>query len=866
MAVRAFNFFIGALLFCSMACYAQEQHGASHTKLSPALAQRLYYGWQDSTDVMVVLKKGNSFPASVTPVCRVLHTYRHFVVLRIPTKQIPHLVNNSSVVFTDAVKPPKEELTTGYLDLAVNKLNYAHARFPAVLGNGILASVKEQQSDTADIDYAGRYVHTGAGAPAVTTHASIMATTLAGAGNSSPFARGAAPAALVTSTSFASLLPEEDSYYKRFKITLQNHSYGTVPENYYGPEAAAYDESVAVNPTLVHVFSAGNSGTTAGTGPYAGVNGWSNLTGNFKTAKNVIVVGAIDSFYQVAAASSKGPAFDGRVKPELVAFGEDGSSGAAALVSGTVALLQQAYNDKKNTLPPAALVKAVLLNSAEAVAQKHLSYSSGYGSLNGYNAVTTIWENRFFEDSTQHGILKKFDIAVPPNTARLKITLAWTDSPAPVNASKALVNDLDAVLKNRETGESWLPWVLNGTLHADSLLKDAVRKGDTANTVEQITIDAPAPGKYHLEITGRNISTGTQPFAIAYQMDTTAHFEWTFPVAPNVVIGGQTAIVRWQTTIAGTGTVEYTTNQQDWNQLADTVNLTAGYFAWAPPDTLTTARLRMRFSNGGMAISDTFVISKSVLLQVGFACADSFLLYWNGLPAPQYRLYNLSGNYLQPVLTTSDTTGLFKTGLHPSPFYSIAPVVAGREGLRSATINYNRQGVDCYFRSFYTQSQSSAGATFALLIGTYHNVAAILFQKREAGRYSTVQTIADPQVTAFHFTDTALKQGINTYRVQIFLRSGAVLYSNEITLYHFTNASVIIYPNPAPQHRPVTLITNKAGRVRITVFNAGGQLVQEQALSGLVNKRMLLQLAKGLYFIRITEDDGTRYTQKLMVY
>ena len=58
-------------------------------------------------------------------------------------------------------------------------------------------------------------------------------------------------------------------------------------------------------------------------------------------AKNILTVGATDSFSIVAALSSKGPAHDGRVKPELVAFGEDGSSGAAALVSGTSLLLQQ---------------------------------------------------------------------------------------------------------------------------------------------------------------------------------------------------------------------------------------------------------------------------------------------------------------------------------------------------------------------------------------------------------------------------------------------------------------------------------------------------------------------------------------------
>jgi len=45
----------------------------------------------------------------------------------------------------------------------------------------------------------------------------------------------------------------------------------------------------------------------------------------------------------VLSPSSRGPAYDGRVKPELVAFAEDGSSGAAAIVSGISLVAQQTY-------------------------------------------------------------------------------------------------------------------------------------------------------------------------------------------------------------------------------------------------------------------------------------------------------------------------------------------------------------------------------------------------------------------------------------------------------------------------------------------------------------------------------------------
>jgi hypothetical protein len=142
---------------------------------------------------------------------------------------------------------------------------------------------------------------------------------------------------------------------------------------------------------LLHIFSSGNSGTLASTtGAYAGITGFANLTGSFKMAKNILTVGATDSFSIVAPQSSKGPAFDGRVKPELVAFGIDGSSGAAALVSGVSLTLQQQYKQLNRVLPANALIKAVLLNSADDCGNKEVDYSNGFGSLNALNAVNTL--------------------------------------------------------------------------------------------------------------------------------------------------------------------------------------------------------------------------------------------------------------------------------------------------------------------------------------------------------------------------------------------------------------------------------------------------------------------------------------------
>jgi hypothetical protein len=134
-------------------------------------------------------------------------------------------------------------------------------------------------------------------------------------------------------------------------------------------------------------------------------------------------VGATDSFSIVAALSSKGPAHDGRVKPELVAFGEDGSSGAAALVSGTSLLLQHLYKQTNGVLPTNSLIKAILINSADDVDNTEVDYKSGFGSLNANNALKTLQANRFFAGSVSNSSNQSYTITLPAGIKKLKATL-----------------------------------------------------------------------------------------------------------------------------------------------------------------------------------------------------------------------------------------------------------------------------------------------------------------------------------------------------------------------------------------------------------------------------------------------------------
>src|ERR1041384_1183825 len=102
---------------------------------------------------------------------------------------------------------------------------------------------------------------------------------------------------------------------------------------------------------MVHVFSSGNSGQLQQTtGTYQNMS-FAKLTGNFKQAKNVLVVNAVDPTLLINALNSRGPAFDGRIKPELTAFGQNGTSESAAVASGVSALIQEKYFSASSQIP-----------------------------------------------------------------------------------------------------------------------------------------------------------------------------------------------------------------------------------------------------------------------------------------------------------------------------------------------------------------------------------------------------------------------------------------------------------------------------------------------------------------------------------
>lgn len=853
--------FTALFLLNGFAVFGQVKEGVPK-KLSPEL-QKIFNtaATDDSIDLSVSVTAGltGKWQARILSI-----PTRNVFVIRVQVSQLDLLVQNKNVLFVNKVHLPREEITTGASDPTLNLISYAQQAFPHVRGQSVHALVKERMFDTADIDLKGRVFLTGTESREVTSHASLMATIMGGGANSSPFALGAAPGARLGAASFSNLFPEADSIFSKNAITVQNHSYGTIVENFYGNEAVAYDQNSRNLPSLLHVFSAGNAGNTTNTsGPYAGVTNMATLSGNFKQAKNILTVSAVDSAGRLLPGSSRGPAYDGRVKPEMVAYGEDGSSGAAAITSGAAILVQDLYKQNNAVHPGSQLVKAVLLNSADEAGPTGPDYLTGYGLLDTHKALATIADNRYIEDTIAAGETKNFPLHIPPNTARLKLMLVWNDVPAAPNAAKALVNDLDLTLRS-ESGESWQPWVLDPT--PSNLQQPAQRKRDTLNSTEQVSLENPPAGSYTIEIKGTKLTTSGQPFAIAYQADTAGTFYWTFPTASDKLLSNMRQYLRWSTTIAGNAKIEFATSGENWRVIKTTDNVEKQFLQWLVPDTVTNARLRLT-ANNKTFLSDTFTINPQLTVQTGFNCEDSFLLYWNALPVKTYRLYNLGEHYLEPVATITDTALLLYASQQATPFYSIAPLLNGKEGFRSNTSNYAAQGVGCYLRSFYLQTQTTKAALFRVELGTIYQVSEISLERLQGTAFTTVQAIANPQNTVSDFSDVPLHPGENRFRLKIKLANGTTLYSNTETVFAVGESSpVVVYPNPVLQAGMLRIIVNEVGRYTLRLHDLAGKQVFSQELNSTLTSQPISAFAKGMYLLSVYDKDNRKTTYKLVIY
>jgi MYXO-CTERM domain-containing protein len=367
---------------------------------------------------------------------------------------------------------------------------------------------------------------------------------------------------------------------------IHNDSYGmTDPNTNYSGDSREVDEAAWQLQDLTIVFSTGNLGPNGST-----------LDGMGSTSKNPIVVGASlgadrNRGYGVCHFSSQGPTADNRLRPDLVApgvvrsaletewvltggtdiYGQPqaesstdppnnncavdvgyriGTSFSAPLVSGAAALARQYFVEgyypsgsaqPANAIEPsAALLKAVLVNSAESMGPApnsvpgylyDVSQGTSIGALAAAPNNIEGWGllrldralyfsgdaekfailNDAFSDGSDHGAALKppltqgqshnYGLLNVRSTMPLRVTLAWTDPAGPTGSGRALVNDLDLEVEDA----SGNVYKGNVNIVENRSGPSGAASPDNRNPLEQVILALGEQQNVSIRVIGRDI-------------------------------------------------------------------------------------------------------------------------------------------------------------------------------------------------------------------------------------------------------------------------------------------------------------------------------------------------------------------------
>lgn len=808
---------------------------------------------------------------------KIISSYDNYLRVEVALREDwPALLKNSDVIYIGKESfDAREESRVLDQNLNPNHINQVHHFFPELNGNGITVSFKERHYHIDDLDLIGRHVPSTLGSAETSTHATDMATITAGAGNSFVTGKGVVPNALITSSTFEDLFPDTDQEFGSLNVFVQNHSYGTEVESFYGALAEAYDQSARRNPALLHVFSSGNQGGAApASGKYKDLTGYANITGNSKMAKNTIVVGASDTTGGPMFFSSRGPAHDGRVKPDVVAYSTTGSSNSAALVSGVVAMLQQAHKNKTGTYPSSALVKALLINGASDVHNPGVDFFSGFGNVDAFRSMKVLQDENIFSGTIRNGETLDFTLTVPSSSKNLKITLCWNDPPATVNAISALVNDLDLTLS--AGASTWQPWILNTAPTVTALNEHAVRGEDHLNNVEQISLEAPDAGSYTVRVSGTNLSTADQEFFIVYQWETNQSFTWQYPTASDhFPYNGETGTYfYWESTLASaTGNLEYSTdNGTSWSVIKSGLDLAKGHYRWDvssfPNDRAVVAKARM-VTDVGIFTTELFTIANTWFPEIGFNCGDSVLFQWSARSGVEkYELFTLMENVMTPVRETEDTFLILRKSDFTSPYFSIQPILTdNKKALRTSAVNYELLG-SCYVTAFTEEVVPDEGVYLDLTIGSTYAIARIVFEREDQfGNFSFVAEAENVTGRNIRVLDAQPIQGLNRYRARLLTVNGSQILSPILDVFFITPSTYIVFPNPVRTGSELNVFSGDAESFHATfeLFKSDGSLSRAIALSSDREFVSLANLHPGIYIYRIVSERGV-FRGKIFIY
>ncbi|MCB0550835.1 MAG: S8 family serine peptidase [Phaeodactylibacter sp.] len=571
--------------------------------------------------------------------------------------------------------PPQAEGITGRSALRLNLLSNGYGT--GLDGSGVSLSIGDDGSVNHE-DFRGRlFDHTSFDSG---DHGDMTTGLAIGAGNIDPRGMGMAPGASLHLYPIIGYphITNARQYYQQFGTLLTSTSYSEGCGGAYTSSAAEIDGQVWQQPELLHIFSAGNSAASSCSARYGGLASldgytYANITGGRKAAKNVLAVANLYYNGLRVNSSSRGPAEDGRIKPDISAFGQgtfttapghtyqqgSGTSAAAPSVAGAAAALVQAYRQQNNGADPSsALIKASILNTAEDLGRQGPDYDYGWGQMHGARALEVIQQNQYIAGTVTNGNQNAHLINIPAGVKEARIMLYWIDPAGSPVAAKALSNDLDLTLTT-PNGTTYHPWVLSTYPHIDSLTKPAYRGVDRINNVEQVALENPAGGSYTVRVNGYLLGQGPQAYYLVYSF-TRDEITITYPAGGEHFVPGVPEILRWDAYgNNGSFTLQYSTNGgTSWNTISSDVSGSRRSYSWLVPN-LVTGQARIRVLRNGQAAqsAQNFNILGVPDFQTGNGPANHVRLSWAPVPgADRYDVFRL-GQYAMEIVAS--TTALF---------------------------------------------------------------------------------------------------------------------------------------------------------------------------------------------------------------
>lgn len=488
-------------------------------------------------------------------------------------------------------------------------------------------------------------------------------------------------------------------------VYVSNHSYNLGAafkcfSNYnYNTASVQIDQFALDEPQIITVFAAGNSAVAC-------AYDYKTIVSGFQYGKNTITVGNLQNNETFYPGSAKGPTNDGRLKPDVMAKGSSsfvptlgivlptptdnytygyGTSFAAPLVTGIIGLMQQAYLEKNGTMPLSATVKAILCNTAKDLGRKGPDFEYGFGKADAYEAVKSIQNGSYIEDSIVNNDEKVYSFQIPAGTTEAKFLITWNDAPASIPNTKVLVNDIDIQILN-PNGKAILPLVLNPFNPS----KIAEEGRDSINNSEQIVINFPIEGEYYLKVKGYDIISDNQNYSISYWFNSN-EFTWNYPMENEILSANSDNLLRWRTPISDSIQFQYSIDSGvNWIKIA-TQFTDSNYYSWVTPSGHHPKVLLRALTMDSIiiSVSDTFIISPRMLTINTKVCYDNIRLSWTLIPGATKYIISLLNEQNQWMDIAEQDTNIFYFGNTVDGkdyIFAVRPVFESFEGLKSNAV------------------------------------------------------------------------------------------------------------------------------------------------------------------------------------